>query len=217
MNKIRLTEDALRRIVKESVERVLDEAYNNTQYANLAGQASGALDSFGGKVKGFFNPKWKQRKDRQLSKFAKAATTNDSEPYMMKNDEYGDGAASYNKQNARYDRDYFKNTYTKDKNNPFQIRRNQYDDAGLGNHTKGMSDGEYYEGSEMHDIDSQHGYNDDKSKVRFVNSRLNNAFRTGRNAAMGKTKKGETNSGGVRLDGTGTNNGMFKHAGKGNY
>lgn len=217
MNKIILTESELRRIVKESVKHVLDEAYNNTQYANLAGQASGALDSFGGKVKGFFNPKWKQRKDRQLDKFAKAATTRDSEPYLMKNDEYGDGDASYNKQNAIHDRDYFNNTYTKDKNNPFQIRRNQYNDSGFGNHTKGMSDGEYYEPSEMQDIDNHYGYNDDKAKVRSVNSRLNRAFEVGRNAAMGKTKKGETNGGGVRLDGTGTNNGMFKHTGKGNY
>ena len=217
MNKIILTESELRRIVKESVKHVLDEAYNNTQYANLAGQASGALDSFGGKVKGFFNPKWQQRKERQLNKFAKAATTRDSKPYLMKNDEYGDGDASYNKQNARHDRDYFNNTYTKDKNNPFQIRRNQYDDSGFGHHTKGMSDGEYYEPSEMQDIDNQYGYNDDKAKVRSVNSRLNRAFEVGRNATMGKTKKGDTNGGGVRLDGTGTNNGMFKHTGKGNY
>ena len=58
---IKVRESQLRNIIKESINIVLQEAYNSVQYANLAGQANGALNSFGGKVKGFFNPQWKAK------------------------------------------------------------------------------------------------------------------------------------------------------------
>lgn len=40
---VRLTESDLHRIIKESVNNILNEAFSDAQYANLAGQAHGGI------------------------------------------------------------------------------------------------------------------------------------------------------------------------------
>ena len=40
---VRVSEAQLHQIVKESVEKIVNEAYSDAQYAHLAGQANGAL------------------------------------------------------------------------------------------------------------------------------------------------------------------------------
>ena len=71
---IRLTESDLHRIIKESVNNilneVLDEPTEHDDAYRLAGAAKGATETLGGKIKGMFNPKWKERKQRQYDLFA---------------------------------------------------------------------------------------------------------------------------------------------------
>ena len=71
--KMMISEEKLRRIVNDSVQELLDEAYSDMQYAHLAGQADSALNSLGGRIKGLFFPNWKARKLRQRGLFANQA------------------------------------------------------------------------------------------------------------------------------------------------
>ena len=71
---IRLTENDLHQIIKESVQNIISEVLNDPvahedAYA-LAGAAKGATKTLGGKIKGMFNPAWKARKERQYNTFA---------------------------------------------------------------------------------------------------------------------------------------------------
>lgn len=71
---VRLTEGDLHRIIKESVNNilneVLDEPTEHDEAYRLAGAAKGATETLGGKLKGMINPKWKERKQRQYELFA---------------------------------------------------------------------------------------------------------------------------------------------------
>lgn len=82
-NAIKLTERQLR----EMIDVAVNEALTQSAYANLAGQANGATSTLGGKIKGLFNPKWKERKQRQEKEFAKAAT-HYSDPHISDEDGY---------------------------------------------------------------------------------------------------------------------------------
>ena len=70
MNKklIRLTESDLHRIVKESVNKILTEVLDTTDsiksFYNNKGEK---LNSPKSKIKGILNPKWKERKKRQMN------------------------------------------------------------------------------------------------------------------------------------------------------
>ena len=71
--RIKLTESDLHRIVNESVRRVIDEIVDNRfDAAEMAGAAQGAAhgSTLGTKLKGWFNPQWKARKQRQADLLA---------------------------------------------------------------------------------------------------------------------------------------------------
>ena len=127
---IRLTESDLHRIINESVNSILNEAFSDSQYAHLAGQANGALNSFGGKVKGFFNPKWKQRKKRQEKLFANQAVGDPFRKYSSTSDgdnNYGSKIAKMPGYNYDYHNggtyDALGNSYN---GNDFDVSRSQY-------------------------------------------------------------------------------------------
>ena len=207
---IKVRESQLRNIIKESINIVLQEAYNSVQYANLAGQANGALNSFGGKVKGFFNPQWKARKQRQEKLFAKGG---DSQYNRV-----GSSAIANNTPNSSYQHDYFTNQYNQKRSGeaPYEIQRSQYDMPNAFDIQRGKQDGETIS---KQDFRGEYGVNgkniEGYDDVTYENSSLNNAYNIGRNAAMGKNK-GAKASGGYRLDGTGTQNGAVQHYGKDN-
>lgn len=199
--KIQITENELNDIIKE----VINEVYNNAQYANLAGQAQGALDSFGGRLKGFFNPKWKQRKQRQVQRFGGAGSGGDR--YEMKyNDWRNDNI------------DTISNNFTNNNGDkPYQLTRNQTFGK---NFTPGGANGQVYNTKDNFEpgrIESEKNSNllRKQMKLQSDNSDLNRAYQYGRDAAMGKTKGHKTGSG-VSLDGTGTKNGWFQHLGQNN-
>ena len=69
MNKklIRLTESDLHKIVKESVNRVLTEVLDTTDSIKSFYDNKGKkLNSPKSKIKGILDPKWKERKNRQM-------------------------------------------------------------------------------------------------------------------------------------------------------
>ena len=243
MNKklIRLTEGDLHRIVKESVQRILaengeTEAWNNGQLANLAGQANGARSTLGGKIKGFFNPKWKARKKRQEKLFADTAAGNryDYSNSLTNDNTMGnfDTDLRLPGNNYTYDTggnsDWMRNQFNPkgeiDKENPFKMRRYQsyetpkYSSDGrtIGHtSTPGVDNGRIYNRNEFGDefITPETSPSKQSAAINFKagNSSLNNAYRQGRNAAMGKNM---VNSKGEDFGGTGTKNGAFRRLGK---
>lgn len=211
-NKIRLSESQLRTIVRENIEDILNEAYNQYQYAHLAGQANGALSTLGGKIKGLFNPKWKARKQRQEKLFGNEG------------DSWHNVVGSHSRadiSDSLYDYDYFNNAYNHKLRGkrPYEITRTQYDRVRRPNGGYDLENGGR-NGQTMprKDFSEKYGFRGKNIKgaddVAWDNSMLNSAYEFGRNAAMGKYKKGAKTSGGTSLTGTGTRNGMFQYYGE---
>lgn len=229
--RIRLTESDLHRIVKESVARILsedvEEAYNNAQYANLAGQANGARTSLGGRIKGLFNPKWAARKKRQEQLFGSTAGGNNYayQNSLAQNGGMGD-VSTYLElpgHNATYSNggqnDYMTNRFDTQNGgeNPYQMKRSQYSTSGGygSTRTPGRNDQQIYSPGDFREdfIDGENDTNARADAIDFKagNSTLNRAYAQGRNAARGKKM---VNSRGVNLGGTGTRNGAFRQYGR---
>lgn len=211
----KINESQLRKLIAESVREALLEAYSDSQYAHLAGQASGALDSFGGKVKGFFNPEWKKRKQRQLKKFADQATGNPFNRYSSTEggeNNYGRSSYNLNDTDGYWSHDFISNRYNpdlSDKDHPFVMQRSQGRFDKDGNYASGLRDDDVYSTKDMYNIAN----NDRKSinrasNVTLGNSELNNNFRRGRDAAKGK--KTTRNLKGTFSNTTGTKGDYFK-------
>ena len=228
---VKVSEAQLHQIVKESVEQIMNEAYSDAQYAHLAGQAHGALNSFGGRLKGMFNPKWKGRKERQMRNFANQATRQNFgyENSSTKGGDHNDGDADYRMPNHNYtwsnggQADYIENSFNqKNHESPFEMKRHQryvtVDDPSKpisGRSSRAMAnDGDVYSRDETRNIASQHADKDEwnryeeMEKLRDSNSMLNRAFQQGQQARKGRTYK--TVGGGTYTNGTGTSSGAFK-------
>ena len=224
---IRLTESDLHRIVKESVNRVLSEAYSDSQYAHLAGQASGALNSFGGRLRGMFDPKWKKRKERQMQKFANQATGKNYQ-YSNSSTNGGEnnlGRSNYNLPNhdvtytnggtADYVSNEFNGTGKGDR--PFQYKRTNYYSRGSNSPSDSRyvnlsHNGETYNTSqEFRDAVNPNGRDLDNSyfNTSAGNNDLNRAFQMGRKARKGNTINFV--GGNSFQNGTGTRSEYFKH------
>ena len=70
-NTISLNESDLHKIIAETINSVLSEAFNTNQYAYLSGAADKALAD--NKLKALTDPKWFKRKQRQAKLFGNAA------------------------------------------------------------------------------------------------------------------------------------------------
>ncbi len=213
---IRLSESDLHRIVSESVKRIINEELTQQQYAHLAGQADGALSTFDGKVKGFFNPKWKQRKERQRREFANASTELGG-THIVPNSTRNVQNMFYNNPSddgKNYDF-YSHNFRSGGGENPYQIQRYQGIDNGDGTGTQGPKNGEIKSGEQLRaDAQNRYGYlrddspntyQDEMERVNdFTNDNymLNRAYNNGR--LTGRGQKGET----------GTKSAYFKNLGK---
>ena len=226
-----MREAQLNQIIRESVATVINEAYSDAQYAHLAGQANGALNSFGGRLKGMFNPKWKNRKERQMRNFADQATHNNWSYRKSSTDggDYNNGGATYRMPgyNYKYGKggqvDYIDNRFNqKNSKSPFEMTRHHYyatvDDPS--NRISGESyrdmdnNGDVYSRSKTLSIAKQHADNNEWDKydqmedLRDSNSMLNTAFQRGQQARKGKTYK--TAGAGTYTNGTGTSSSAFK-------
>ena len=229
---IKVSEAQLRQIVKESVEQVLSEAYSDAQYAHLAGQANGALSSFGGKLKGMFNPKWKSRKERQMRQFANQATHDNPgyERSSTKGGDNNDGGNTYEMPEHNYtwsnggQADYIANSFNpQNQESPFEMKRTQryvtVDDPSnifSKRSSRAMAnDGDVYSRGETRDMSKKYADNNEWDKVdaidklRDSNSRLNRAFNKGKEARNGGTYGGY-NGTPTYKNGTGTQSGAFK-------
>lgn len=229
---IKVSEAQLRQIVKESVEQVLSEAYSDAQYAHLAGQANGALNSFGGKLKGMFNPKWKSRKERQMRQFANQATHDNPgyERSSTKGGDNNDGGNTYEMPEHNYtwsnggQADYIANSFNpQNQESPFEMKRTQryvtVDDPSniFSKHSSRAmaNDGDVYSRGETRDMSKKYADNNEWDKVdaidklRDSNSRLNRAFNKGKEARNGGTYGGY-NGTPTYKNGTGTQSGAFK-------
>lgn len=224
--RIVITESDLHRMIKESVQEVINEAYSDAQYAHLAGQAYGATNSLGGKIKGMFNPQWKKRKERQMKRFANQATGGGfgSQYSQSKNSEYngGDKRAHYDGYSGKGPTyDYVKNQFNKDnKETPFELKRNSYyhdKDAPFEKaFTQLNHDGEVLTRQDVRDKskeyfnDKQYNRSDDWSDVGSANGMLNMAFNNGKDSVKNKGKIQKTNRGDTYTYGTGTQSDTFK-------
>lgn len=222
--RIKLKESQLRDIIKECVVDCLDEAYNQLQYANLSGQADGALNTLGGKIKGMFNPKWKERKQRQRKKFADAATDSTfRNPHIASNK--GIELTGTADPTHSYDYDRFWNEFDPEntKNRPFAIKRHQHNRVG-DNLVNGPRHGEVVSDRTEYMDQIQNWRNKHKQSGKYTikdreddsdfldtNYSLNKAFGVGRRAAQGKIKPKNK-----KFFGTGTQNALFKSDGEGN-
>lgn len=222
---VKLNEEQLHQIVKETVQRVLNEAYSDAQYAHLAGQANGALNSPLGKVRGFFDKGWKNRKERQMDKFARRATGqrgDDNQSTKGGGHNFGRTSIDLPGSNGGYNqgkRDYIGNHYnTKNKENPFEIQRynyeHGYDINGNRYHRNLPHDKEVLSKQEVLDMAKERSKAEDYDKWQEYldlsrgNSQLNNAYRQGQNARKGGTYK---NYRGEKFtNDTGTGSDMFK-------
>ena len=213
---IRLTESDLHRIINESVNSIINEAFSDSQYAHLAGQANGALNSFGGKVKGFFNPKWKQRKKRQEKLFANQAVGDPFRKYSSTSDgdnNYGSKIAKMPGYNYDYHNggtyDALGNSYN---GNGFDVSRSQYKVDSNGNWNKGKDYGEKFSGQDVRQLRNR-PYNtdaeyEDFDNVQFGNKQLNKAFQQGKEARSGKDVR---TFNGTYKNGTGIGSKAFKN------
>ena len=222
----RLTESDLHRIVRESVKRVLDEAYSDAQYAHLAGQANGALNSFGGRLKGMFNPQWKKRKERQMNKFADQATHDYT--YRYSSTKGGDNNfGNYVElpgHNGSFSNggtfDYISNDFnrTGNGNKPFELKRTNYYERvgqdGKSEYQDLSHNGETYSRKEFSDLrDSAYPKMNKRQRnawddVSDGNGTLNRAFEQGQEARKGRTIR--TFGGDTYTNGTGTSSDAFK-------
>lgn len=198
--------ESLHRMIKESVRQVLREAYSDAQFAHLAGQAYGATNTLGGKLKGFFNPKWKKRKQRQMNNFAQQATSTPNSYSRTKGSEnnggtnvahelgYGNGQGPvYNFVDNKFN--------AKNKEKPFEIQRNVYQKNSDNSYTNFKSNGEVVSNQDVRNKSNEF-FNDklyDKSdqwqNVADANTMLNHAFNDGVNAVKRKGKKQKTSNG----------------------
>lgn len=169
------------------------------------------------RLKVFFNPKWKDRKERQEKLFADAAA---GSAYGYENSVQG-GKNYHN----------FNKTYTPGYVNGASINVNKDNDDGdkfnikryhgtnyVGGYDKHKQDGQTYTPQEYkkadfseYDVDTN-----DQDDLAYDTNRLNIAYNRGRNASMGKYKKGAKTFGGTPLTGTGRKNGMYQELGKQN-
>ena len=216
----------------------IDEAYNRVQYANLAGQADGALNTFGGKLRGIFDKEWKQRKERQRNEFGNAAIGVASRNNLMDNDDIT--TYSSKMPNTPYEVDNYCHSFNSKANTshvndpskyeePFTIERNQFTEPryGLRNTVYGGAHGTEKSIKDFNDMryernrtergrfDGEDGERRD-SGFAYTHRQLNNAYKNGKLNAMGKMKGTETDRMGNNLTGTGTKNGRFKRDGLGN-
>lgn len=233
--KVVLTESQLCDIIKECVNEACDEAWNQEQFANFAGQADGALNTFGGKLRGFFDRDWKLRKERQKNNFANIAA-NGSEMYKNSVINAKDDSANvtgknrlntyytYDGENVGYDKDY------KDEA-PFKIRRSQFNvyepkDGGAPIISKGPKNGEMTEPYEYSRKAREEYKDDDKRMFReYVGSErekmgkdarmLNRSYANGKESAMGKNK-GINGKDGKPIGGTGMKNGYIRKSSRKN-
>ena len=197
----------------------LDEAFNNLQYANFAGQANGALSTVGGKIKGFFNPQWKARKQRQEKKFADAAKGSAPSQNYMRNDDYNVQQYANATNNGKYDYDFYANSY-----NPcggFEYKRHQGYDNPYGRDTYGSQHGQKmnhkdFENQERERLGDNY-WDSDSFELSKGNQKLNQAYQNGRGAAMGKIGKSDTNFNGQNIGGTGMQNGYIQNHREGNH
>ena len=222
---IRLTENDLHRIVKESVEQIINEAYSDTQYAHLAGQANGALNSFGGRLKGFFNPKWKQRKERQMKLFGNQAVRDNFgyENSSTKGGENNNGGKNAllpgnggNVTNAITNEFNPNNTKS-----PYELTKNHYqavkspnkvtnDIQFLSGHGSKFSRKDVNNMADTYSAGLKRNWNkwDEFNNVSTGNADLNKAFKLGQNARKGKPIR--MSNGDEYNNGTGTNTDAFR-------
>ena len=215
--KVRLTESKLKQIVAESVKNVLNELATPEQLAHLAGQAKGSTDTFGGKVKGFFNPKWKARKERQEKLFADTAA---GKPNGYQNSVSG-GGKNYHDFNKTFTPGRVNgamiNTNNSGNGERFNIERNNatfYD--GYSKMMPHEQDGQTYTPNEYMRADfSDYNVNqNDQYDLAYNTQSLNRAYEHGRKASNGTYGKGAKTYGGTSLSGTGRKNAMYQELGK---
>lgn len=223
--KINLTEGELHRLIKESVKQVLNEAYSDAQYAHLAGQAHGALNSFGGKVKGIFNPNWKKKKEKQRDRFAKQATgsgllSNDIHRNKKSRNSDGNVTANvigYSGKGPTYN--YYKSEFNKkNKETPFEIQNHAFhiDKDGKYHSLNGdrtavprkyirdKRDEYFKDGAIVRDLSNKY------DNLANSNQTLNTAFRDGVASVKRKGEIKKTRGGNFKFD-TGTNSDTFKY------
>ena len=213
---IRLTESDLRRVINESVKRIISEDLTQQQYAHLAGQADGALSSFGGKVKGFFNPKWKQRKERQRREFSNASTELGGKHIVPNSTRNVSNKFYDNPMNSDSYSDFYTHSFRRGGGeNPYEIKRLQGRLHPTEPNEYGPKHGEIKSREELKgDVQNHYGYlrdehpeaySDEMERVNdFTNDNymLNSVYNNGR--MTGRGQKGET----------GTRSAYFKNLGK---
>lgn len=222
---IRLTENDLHRIVKESVNNVLNEAYSDMQYAHLAGQANGALNSFGGRLKGLFNPKWRKRKERQMELFGNQAAHGN---FGYGNSSTKGGENNNGRKNALLPGNggNVTNAISNDFNpnntkSPYEITKKHYqamtkpdrvtpDIQYLSGHGTKFSRNDVGNMADTYSADLKRNWNkwDEFNDVRMANADLNDAFKSGQNARKGKPIN--FMNGNSYENGTGTGSEYFK-------
>lgn len=218
-----MREAQLHQIIRESVATVINEAYSDAQYAHLAGQANGALNSFGGRLKGMFNPKWKNRKERQMRNFANQATNQNLgyEKSSTRGGDHNDGYAAYRMPGDNYQfnkggqADYISNRFNqKNSKSPFEMTRHHAYITADGSYRAMDNNNDVYSMGKTQNIAKQHADNNEWDKydqmqnLRDSNAMLNTAFQRGQQARKGKTYK--TAGGGTYTNGTGTSSSAFK-------
>lgn len=158
----------------------------------------GALNSMGGKIRGMVDPKWKQRKERQMEKFAQQASGFGNDVSRTKDSEHNvTSTASLEDNHFGDNRNYITNDFNKD--GGFDMTRNHYrvdPDKLVGriNYHYG-DDGQTLSYDDIRDMknkyrENENFYNNEElqnkdeelSKIRSSNSRLNTAFQIGQNA-----------------------------------
>lgn len=193
--KVRLTESQLNEIIKECVNEALDEAWNSEQFANFAGQAYGAMNTLGGRLRGMFDHDWKNRKTRQMLRFAdmslgKSGRYSNS---LDKSDDSYRNADTYRERPSCYNVDLERNDFNHKEgggDSPYKVRRAQFDaDENNKVTRRGPHHGERKTADEYKDELTKKGeYSlaDKTYKIYADNKMLNKAFKNGRDSAMGK-------------------------------
>lgn len=173
-------ESRLRNMVREAI----DEAFNNQQYAYMAGVAANRANSWRAK----FDPKYAERKRRQMQRFGHAATSGGlgvADQNLMNNDQQN-GGARYRPNNSNYEFDSYSTNFNGDnKNQPaYNIRHAQFNGM-MGDYEHGdqhnqmMDNGQYRQ--ELRQNDPNYIENLDQiSAVSHGNTQLNKAFNQGR-------------------------------------
>ncbi len=149
-NIVKINEAQLKKIVAESVKKVLNEAFTPQQYAYFTGAAQkAAKDNGGNALSRTFNPKQKayyDRKQRQMEKFGRAAVGQaNGNNYVQDPNEKGENfqnAISYKKREG-YDTNDIRATYNPNSkgSTPFEMQRRQYNRYQMAPNTARFADG----------------------------------------------------------------------------